>query len=52
MYNLTIWKKNDDFGILINISEYFNLVQLMEAIGNMNQAISISGHVYFTPTTR
>ena len=28
-YNLTIWKKNDAFDILNNISEYVTLVQLM-----------------------
>ena len=46
-YNLTIWKKNDTFYILNDISEYFTLVQLMHSIGNMNHAISIVGHWIF-----
>ena len=40
-YNLTIWKKNDAFGILSYISEDVTLVQLMDSLGNVNHAISI-----------
>ena len=43
-YNLTIWKKNDDFDILNGISEYVTLVQLMESLVNLNHAISIVGY--------
>ena len=41
------WKKNDDFDILNNISEYVTLVQLMDSLGNLNYAISIVGHWIF-----
>ena len=43
-YNLTIWKKDDAFDILNNISENVTLVQLMDLLGNVNHAISILGH--------
>ena len=46
-YNLTIWKKNDAFGILNYISEYVTLVQLMDSQGNVNHSISIVGHWVF-----
>ena len=46
-YNLTIWKKNDSFDILNDMSDNFTLVQLMESIGNVNHAISILGHWIF-----
>ena len=46
-YNLTIWKENDDFDILKNISEYDTLVKLMDSLGNVNHAISIVGHCIF-----
>ena len=46
-YNPTILKKNDDFDILIDISEYVTLVQLMESLGNMNHVISILGYWIF-----
>ena len=42
--NLMIWKKNDAFYILRNISEYVTLVQLMYLLGNVNYDISIVGH--------
>ena len=42
-YNLTIWRKNDDFDILNDISEYVNLLQLLDSLGNVNNAISIVG---------
>ena len=46
-YNLTIWKKNDAFDILNDISENVTLVQLMDSLGNVNHAISILGHWIF-----
>ena len=46
-YNLTIWKKNDAFDILNDISENVTLVQLMDSLGNVNHAISIVGHWIF-----
>ena len=46
-YNLTIWKKNNDFDILNEISEVVSLVQLMDSTGNENHAISIVGHWIF-----
>ena len=46
-YNLTIWKKNDAFGILNDIIEDVTLVQLMESLGNLNCSISIVGNWIF-----
>ena len=46
-YNLTIWKKNDAFDTLNDISSNLNLVQLMESLGNVNHAISIVGNWIF-----
>ena len=46
-YNLTIWKLNDAFDILNEISENVTLVQLIESLGNMNHAISIVGYWIF-----
>ena len=46
-YNMTIWKKNDAFGILHDISEIVTLVQLIKSLGNVNHAISIVGHWIF-----
>ena len=43
-YNLTIWRGNDAFDILNDIGEHFTLVQLMDSLGNVNNAISIVGH--------
>ena len=43
-YNLTIWKKNDAFDILNDISEDVTLVQLMDSLVNEDHAISIVGH--------
>ena len=40
-YNMKIWHKNDAFDILKNISEYVTLVQLMDSLVNLNNAISI-----------
>ena len=41
---MTIWKKNDAFDILNDISEDVTLVQLMDSLGNVNHAIIIVGH--------
>ena len=46
-YNLTIWRENDAFDILNNISENANLVQLMDSLGNVNHAIIIVGNWIF-----
>ena len=46
-YNMTIWKKNDDFDILNDTSEYVTLVQLMDLLGNVNHDISILGYWIF-----
>ena len=46
-YNLKIWKKNDAFDILNDISEYVTLVQLMDSLVNFNCTISIVGHWIF-----
>ena len=46
-YNLKIWKKNDAFDILNDISENVTLVQLMDSLGNVNHAISIVGYWIF-----
>ena len=46
-YNLTIWKKNDDFDILNDVSEYITLVHLMDPVGNFNHAISIVRYYIF-----
>ena len=48
-YNMTIWKKNDSFDILNDISEYVTLVQLIDSQGNLNNDISIVGHWIFYP---
>ena len=45
--NLKIWKKNDAFYIVNDISENVTLVQLMDSLGNLNRAISIVGHWIF-----
>ena len=46
-YNLTIWRENDAFDILNDISENITLVQLMDLLVNVNHAISIVGHWIF-----
>ena len=40
-YNLKIWKKNDAFDILDEISEDVVLVQIIGSLGNLNRAISV-----------
>ena len=49
-YNLTIWKKNDAFDILNDISEDVTLVQLMDSLGNVNHVINIVGSWIFYST--
>ena len=46
-YNMKIWKKNDDIDSLNDISEDVTLVQLMDSLGNVNNAISIVGYWIF-----
>ena len=46
-YNLKIWRGNDAFDILNNISENVTLVQLMDLLGNVNHAIIIVGCLIF-----
>ena len=46
-YNLEIWKLNDAFDILNDISENVTLVHLMDSLGNVNRASSIVGHCIF-----
>ena len=45
--NLTIWRENDAFDILHDISDFFTLVQLMDSLGNVNHAISVVDHLIF-----
>ena len=47
IYNLMIWKKNDAFVVLNDISEYVTLVQLMDSLGNVNHDTSIVGNWIF-----
>ena len=51
-YNLKVWKKNDAFGIINNVSEYVTLVQLMDSLGNVNHAISILRYWIFDSNYR
>ena len=44
---MKIWKKNDAFDILNDISKVVTLIQLMELLVNVNHAISIVGHWIF-----
>ena len=46
-YNLTICKKNYDFGILNNIGGDLTLLQLMASLVNVNHDISIVGYWIF-----
>ena len=46
-YNLTIWRGNDDFDVLIDISENITLIQLMESLVHLNHATSIVGRWIF-----
>ena len=44
---MTIWKKNNDFDILNDISDDVTLVQLMDSLGNVNHAINLVGYLIF-----
>ena len=44
---MAIWRKNDAFDILNDISENVTLVKLMDSIGNVNNDISIVGNWIF-----
>ena len=46
-YNLNKWVKKNTFDIPNNMSEHFILVQLMDTLGNVNNAISIVGYFIF-----
>ena len=46
-YDLTIWKKNDDFDILNDIGEDVTLLKLMESLWNVNHAINVVGYSIF-----
>ena len=46
-YNLIIWKLNDAFDILNDISDNVTLVQLVDLLRNVNRAVSIVGHFIF-----
>ena len=46
-YNLTIWKLNDSFDILNDISGNLSFVQLMDSLVNVNHSIGIVGHWIF-----
>ena len=41
LYKLEHWKKIGTFDIMHNISKYVTLVQLMDSVGNMNNAVSV-----------
>ena len=42
-YKMENWKKIGTFDILNNISKYVTLVQLMDLLGNINNAVSVVG---------
>ena len=44
---MKVWKKNDAFDILNDISLNITLVKLMDSLGNLNHAISIVGNWIF-----
>ena len=46
-YNLKIWKKNNDFDILNNISEDVPLVKLIDSLGNVRHAVIVVGYWIF-----
>ena len=45
--NITIWKKNDAFDILNEITENVTLIQLIYSLVNVNCAIIIVGYWIF-----
>ena len=46
-YKLIKYKKMGDYKILVDISENFTLVRLMDSIRNVNHAISVVGNWIF-----
>ena len=46
-YSLIKYKKKVYYDILKDISEDFTLVQLMDSLGNLNDAISVVGYWIF-----
>ena len=46
-YYMKVWVRKDDFEIIKNVSEYVTLMQLMESLENVNNAISILGYCIF-----
>ena len=46
-YSLVKYKKRGFYDILKEISEHFTLVQLMDYLGNVNNAISVVGYWIF-----
>ena len=46
-YNMKIWHTEYAFDIIKKKSEYVNLVQWMESLGNANHDISIVGYCIF-----
>ena len=46
-YKLRQWKKFGTFYIMINISKYLTLVQLMDSVGGVNHAVSVVGKCIF-----
>ena len=46
-YNMTMWRGKDSFDILNDINENVTLVQLLNSLGNVNNAISIVGNWIF-----
>ena len=46
-YSLTKYKNMGSYDILTDISEHVTLVQLMDYLGNVNNAISVVGYWIF-----
>ena len=44
---LKLWKRSESFEILIDISEYVTLSQLLEKHGNVSHAVKIAGNFIF-----
>ena len=44
---MTIWRENNVFDILNDMSVYVTLVKLMDSLGNVKHAFSIVGHWIF-----
>ena len=46
-YTFEHWKRSKKFEIINDISEYINLVQLLDTVGNFIHSVSISGNRIF-----